>query len=540
MALTPQEIQAYRSQYGVTPKAISMPSSGSASGMDSNQLLSIYSGAPAKKTEETSSGFDVHHNPTSTDPNSLQNRGRNDVLQAGSDIADTMQGNENPLEKGFEATARASSVPLKLASEVLPGSVREGLKKVGEGASAAVNWLGDKIADIPGFKEWVENNPDASQHLETLAKIGGSAGTIAGNILAGEGMVKTGAKIVNKVAPVVPAITDTAKATIKSGIDTGKGAVDKLTGKFGSNPTKTELTGQILQPNKGALESGGMKVGEKTLPTIDTEGVKTFADLEKNAQKAIDANSKGVDAELEKDPTPKKIQSYAKEVTVGDSSIHHNYVLDMLKQLKDYYTSTNDIKNLTKIKGLETKADPIKGAGLTLKEVNDLARQHGRDLNAFNASGELSSGLTKQAAENTRAGVKETVRDLLPDATTRNLDKHTTDLIRTKEMITDMKNRVQVLENKFKKAGLLQKAGNIIGKGIRLVSGGLFEGMVKSITGLGNEAGKALNPIQIQEQLAKNLAKLKEIEGMSPKDAVDEIKKMQTESPEIKEESATH
>lgn len=361
------------------------------------------------------------------------------------------------------------------------------------------------------LSDWAQAHPD-------IAKTLSDAFTVGTAVVGSEGLN----------VPVSDAIQSTKSAveqgisTVKGGAQATKEAVGGVRDLVSPPKTPTELAGKITQ-----AEPQDIPAATRALGTVDTTGVKTFKDLSAKLDAKIKENTASVDTELGKDTTPRKIQTLATPVKVGESTIYHNYVVDAIKQLKDFYAKTNDVKGLAKMNAYEAKIDPVKGQGLTLKEVNDIARLHGQDLNAYNASGELASGLTKQSAENTRQGLKETVRSQMTNDTTRGIDKSTSDLIRTKGLVDDMATKVQKLQNKFEKAGLIQKAGTAIGKGVDLMTGGLFKGLFKSLTGMGGTGGRTLNAIEIEQQLAKNLKLLEKLDTMKPEDAVKELQSMQ-------------
>jgi len=312
------------------------------------------------------------------------------------------------------------------------------------------------------------------------------------------------------VEPLIPEIN-----TIKSIPGKIKAGFETLTT---AKETSKELVGKITQaePTELGRATRGLKA-------IDTTNVETFNDLAKTARKTVKDNSLKVDQELAKDTVPRKVKQLALPVQAGETTIAHNYVLDALKQLKDFYTKTNDVANLGRMAEIEAKLHPKKGVGLTLKEVNGLAREHGDVLNAYNASGELASGLTKQAAENTRAGLKETVRSAMPDDVTRALDKETSDVILVRDLADDMVRKVQMLENKFQKAGLLQKAAQIAGTGFDILTGGLAKGLFKGLTGLGAKEGQSLTSIELQSMLRKNIERLNRLNALDAKAAKEAI-----------------
>ncbi len=401
---------------------------------------------------------------------------------------------------------------------VTPQPVKNALSSAATAAlqTPAGQGLTKAWSDFEAAHPELAGNIKATGNIASILPIGEGVGLAAKGAEKGVDLAKTGVN------------------AVKDSLGDAKTAATTAVEHISPTPTSKEVVGKITQ----ASTPQELKAAETTLNTIDTTGVKTFKDLSSQIDKKIKENTTSVDTELGKDTTPRKIQSLATEVKIGDATVRHNYVLDAIKQLKEYYTKTNDVASLGKIKAIEAKLDPIKGEGLTPKEVNDLARLHGKDLNAYNANGELASGLTKQAAENTRTGLKETVRNLMTNDTTRATDKSTTALIHTKELVDDMAEKVQKLQNKWQKAGVLQKLGGYVGKGVDIASGGILKGVFKTLLDTGSVEGSSLNAIQLEERLAKNLELLKKLDAMEPTKAIEELKGIlpTEESPKVQGE----
>ncbi len=448
--------------------------------------------------------------------------GAQDLIKTGQDVYNKTEQTPNVglgekvLDYG-QAAGNIAGTVAKTAGGLIGNIISPLLPKtMKENQAFDTQQIDNSIKQIPGMTPQIHQA--LGDVLNTALLAGGAKG---------EGS-ETGAALKTATQEVVPKVIDTlgqvgGKISDTAGQVSAKaGELAKGLGeKVSPSVTAPELVGKITQaaPNEiPKLQSG--------LSAIDTKGVKTFSDLSSKAQEAIDTNQAKVDEALNKNTTPLKVQSLATPVKVGDTVLHHNYVLDAIDQLKNYYSKTNDIPNLQRMENLSTKLNPTKGVGLTLKEVNDLAREHGTALNAYNANGELASGLTKQAAENTRAGLKETVRQAMPDDVTRGLDKQTSQMIKVKDAANEMATKVQQLQNKFQKAGVLQKFAGYAGKAGNVVSGGVLKGLFKGITGLGSVEGQSLNAIDLEASLGKNLTKLNELLKMKPADALKAIQKL--------------
>ena len=323
-----------------------------------------------------------------------------------------------------------------------------------------------------------------------------------------------------------PEIMDSISIVPKvAGEVTGKvaGAVGEAAGKAkelvtGKPATAPELVGKVTQATGEDIATAA-----NALKSVDTSKVQTFADLSKTLDAKVRENTAKVDAALSKSTEIFKPADLEKRVPVeGGTDIISSPVKEALSQLRDYYEKTNDTEGIAKIQGLQAKEEN----GLTVKEINDIARLHGRDLNAYNAAGELASGLGRRAAENTRMDVKDIVRKLTPDEETKALDKNTSDLITTRDMTDQMAEKVQKLQNKFEKAGLLQKIGAGVGKIVDVTTGGMVKGILRQITGVGETEGKTLTPIEIEKNLSKNLKLLDNLNAMDPAAALKEVQNL--------------
>jgi hypothetical protein len=369
-----------------------------------------------------------------------------------------------------------------------------------------VNALGSKINEIlanPTVQKLAAQYSDTKStgDLNALNQIFGLTGTLGVGKAAVEGLPEA--------VKGIPDATNTAKEAISN-----SPIVSKLADKVNPTPTPTEVTGQITQAKPEEISSN-----QRALGGLDTSNVKTYSDLSSAADKQIKANSKAVDEALSKDTTPHKTNELTQRTPGGKFGI--NYVKQALTDLNELYTKTKDIAAKENIVNLQSK---LQNEGLTAKEINDISREYGSQKVAYKVNGELKDSPLAQGYENVRSGLKTTARGLIPGNEAQTLDKNTTDLIRLKESADSMATKVQQLENKMQKAGLLQKVGKVAGGAVDMVSGGLIKGFVKKILGVGLEEGTKLDPIQIQENLAKNLKLLDRLNSMTPKEAVSEIK----------------
>lgn len=266
----------------------------------------------------------------------------------------------------------------------------------------------------------------------------------------------------------------------------------------------SDITGRVLQGEKSDL-----KIGQKILGEIDASKIKTYEDLASSLNKTIEKDALKVDTHLSKDTKARKLADLNLPIKIDDKIVkNHNFVTDAVTQIRDYYKKTNNLLGQVKINQLEKK---IKTNGVSLKEVNDLARLHGRELNAYNANGELASGLTKQAAENTRQGLKNTTRELSGNKKVlEDIDKKISETIRVRDLAQQMSENVNKLKQKIQERSIGGKIGYGIGKVIDTLGFGSPKGIIEAMLPRG-QGRKILNPLDLEKTLQKSLQDLQQL-----------------------------
>lgn len=341
-----------------------------------------------------------------------------------------------------------------------------------------INYGADKISNIPAVQKFALSG--AGQVTARVAEDVGNLSTVAA----------TGAGLAS------PEVKNTVNSVAKTTQKTA-GAV-----KEGFSPTlkPNETVGQIIQ---GKTED--IPAAQRTLSSTDTSGIKTYQQLQTKLNSEIPKLSKQVDAEYGKDTSGgHSIKSFEQTVGTGKGAVKVNYVSQAIQQLKDLYTKTGDAKGLSAMKTIENKA---KINGLTSGDINQLARRHGADINAFNANGEASSGLTKQAAENTRMGLKTTARSYLSTPEAKGLDARLSDIYDTKALIDKMTEKVNAAAQKTPKQGVIPKTIGKVIKTADMLTGNPLRAIGKEMGALGSSG--ALSPAEIEANLEKNLSSLK-------------------------------
>lgn len=385
------------------------------------------------------------------------------------------KGAEQKMETPFngQKTLAASSplentgTALQIGSDLIGGA--EGASAVGKVAKSVLT--GGAVGATQGAGTYLADTEKPTvKGAATSAAIGGVAGGTFGGVLSG--------------APDYIAKT-TAKRAAKASEE-----VDHLAGII----TQGEKEKDII-------------AAKNALANIDVKGIKTYKDLKNIIDDKVEHLSSKLDDVLDTKSDTKSIGELEVHTKVGDQTVSHNYVNDALDQLENFYKKTNNVTNETRISQLKSKAE---SDGLTIKEVNNIAREHGKSLNGFNANGELASGLSKQAAENTRDGVKGTARGLFGDKVYNDTDAQIGNLIRTRKLVEDVIEKTTDLKNKIQERSLGAKVGNLIGKVINTLGLGSPKGIVEALIPRG-QGFKVMNALDLEKILQKNLNKLQDL-----------------------------
>jgi len=366
---------------------------------------------------------------------------------------------------------------------------------------------------IAAWEKLKTDKPEIANAIIDAGQVASFAGDIIGLKIgkeAGKELIDATASTLVKTASktgevVIPALREGGEA-LMSKVD--EFSVANKAKRVATQEAKVDdAVGRIIQG-----EPTDIATAKKVLSEVDTTGIKTYSELNDRMDETLDSLRKRVDQELESDPTIYTKFKLARKTEVkgldGKTKVvYDNPALNALDELEDFYTSVKDIPNKTKIQQYKQK---LETGGLRLKDINDIARLHGKDLSGFNASGELASGLTKQAAENTRKGLKEVVRQNLPNDITRTLDESMSDILRTQELTKSMEIKVQKLYQKIKNRTLAQKVGGAIADVVDLVSLGTLRGFIQKL--LPSNVGlKTANSLDLEKELAKNLKQIEKL-----------------------------
>jgi hypothetical protein len=309
-------------------------------------------------------------------------------------------------------------------------------------------------------------NSETVKDIENYANIIGAAPSIRG------------AQIV-KDTPIGNAVTGSVKNFVKP------------------TPTAEEALGQILQGKSSTLTKDYLK-GEKALAAVDTQGVKTYADLHAKLNDAIPKYSKMVDDALAKDPKLYTLD----ELSTNMGGVSQNYVEKALTNLQELYTK---IEDPVKAKYAQDMLELAKTDGLSKVEINNISRQYNVDFGskAFNKMGEPLTSVNAQGYENIRKGLKDTARQGLDD-TAKGLDDTLSSIYNTKRLVDKNVEAVNKLKQKIDERGL---GARLVGQAIDAVDY-LTLGTVKGAAAKLLPRGfgmKIKNSLDLEESLARNL-----------------------------------
>lgn len=148
----------------------------------------------------------------------LGERVQSTIQQTGAKVSELISGqnpedaDKTPIRRGTEVAAEVSGGTIATIFQTLPPEARKGLGEIGEGFNKAIDFLGGKLAEIPAYKQWQEENPQAVRALTDVAGTLAASGRIADAILVVEGGLKSAERL---------------RKTASTAVETVKGAIPK-------------------------------------------------------------------------------------------------------------------------------------------------------------------------------------------------------------------------------------------------------------------------------------------------------------------------
>ncbi len=433
-----------------------------------------------------------------SDINTMRGQGKSVVGEVLSTVAPKLSERVGGLlKRGQQVKQLVSNPSNDLATTgQLAGGVNDVIGEV-IGAIIPEKWKqfgGEKVKQLLGtagidtiekYNDWATQNPLTAKNIEGAVNIAGLLPTGKAGEVVGTAAVDTlksgGTKLVGAVDNLI--------------IDS-KTLADDLITKSQPKVTLEQATGQIIQGKTGDVKQAVQAIG-----AVDTTGVKTYKDLLGKFKEKKPELLSVVDNELAKDTTQYSLDNLSTTVaTNSGKKVSTNYVDSALKDLRELYSTTGDVKQLANLEELAAKGS------YTLKEVNDISRVYNSEFGqkAFSKLGDPLTSVNAQRFENTRKGLKDVARRGIGGAEAKKADELLSSVYNTENLVKRNMEAVNKLRQRINERGLFEKAGHYITKYADILTGGTIRGAVAGLLPRG--AGyKVLNALDLEEQLAKNL-----------------------------------
>lgn len=507
--LTQQQIEQYRAKYGIQPQATQ---ASQASGMSAAERIAALKAKPTPMTAQPEQSF-------------LQDAGQ-DIKQTGEGLGRAYEETKKKLgeisdaqasgEQGFGRSflQSAGTVAGGISSgigEVFKGAVKTAIPQswetgIKEGITTGVKAalpvaksidtaIGSPVQSA--IKSYETASPASKRDIDALLGAGSLAldvATAGFGKKAGETVVKKGVEVAGELGTKA---VRTGEAVIKEAKPAVKSAAERIKELAYPSPTPIKAVGEVAQGT-----SKDITPVVKALSALDTTGVKTFSDLGGKIKGKIKELSKQVDADLAIDATKKTLGDLnIIEKTKDGLDVVTNPVKTALDNLSEYYTKIGDNLKLAEVESIVKKAVT---EGIDNVDINNLAREYGRNFNAFNKMGDPLTSVTKQGYELTRGKLKDLARSGLSGDAAKSADDTISALYDTQRLIDKSVEGVNKLQQKIRERGLVEKIGHAVTKYADLLTGGSLRGMVAGVMPRG-QGYKTLNALDLQDLLQKNL-----------------------------------
>jgi len=466
-------------------------------------------------------------NPTFTD--TMREMG-GDVMQTAQNIGTTISegaknvqdiaGNDNLniAQKSMGVLGSLMGTGARTIGDVTMGAGKMALTQDAEDQlKSFVQEKAQGIAETETVKkvaDWYGNlTPENKLIVDSAGGFASLVSEIVGSGTAG----KVAAPIKEGVGTAIDTAVDVTKKGIKVSGELGNKIQDttRVSRLANAEAKANEAVSRIVQ--KGSPED--VLKAKKALMEASPEqraNIRDYTDIKNTADTNIEAFSKAQDTELGKYTdvyTKDQLSRYrnVKGINGNTISVADAPVIDALDQLTSYYAKTGDSANATIVKQY---VDKLNSEGLTVSDLNNIAKKHGADLNAYNANNEVASGVSKQAIENTRQGLKDTLRQRLPNDASKALDESISAQYALKEIATAGEKKADELYRKLKKVNPIIRAGRVAGGAVADVLDVLTLGTTRGLIyklfppNVGNQT---MNWIAIEKEIAKNVKKIDEL-----------------------------
>lgn len=306
------------------------------------------------------------------------------------------------------------------------------------------------------FENWTQQHPEAAANLGAIVDIAsviplGKAGTLA------RGAFKTEASTLAKAEQAVQ---------------------------------------RIAQPTKPELFNSAQAI--RALETIPTDKIKTYSQLKESLQAQNTADLSKVTSEISKDTTKYRLPNFQ----IEKEGMKFNPVKDALVSLRELAEKTTDTTLMSKVRQFEIK---VNSGEMIQNDVNELAKLIGTKMNAFKQNGELLKKTNAIKAENTRTSLKEIARTGMSDEVAT-LDKAVSDRINFTNRMDNIANAVQREINRSPNLNIIQKAFGVTLNVADFFMGRVMGNVIRELKRSGR-----LSAVEVEKELAKNLALVRQI-----------------------------
>jgi len=373
-------------------------------------------------------------------------------------------GNVDAAKQAQESTQSAMTyAPASAEGQRTLGGIGAGMEAIGGAINAPVSAVRGLGAMAQGG-DFAKSYQQGQQ--EGLAEnLGIGLSSAAKGLGAGE-PIQAGAYALGKTLP-------DAAMWAAPYLAKGTGAASEAAAKAASNVIKpipetaqtSKIIGQIMQGKREDIPQY-----RKALSQIDRKDIASPDDIVSKLTQKTDEVLGAVNSRLDKH-TAKYSGSQLEQVVSKDGdAIKQNFVKDAIIDLRKNYQVKRDAASVARMDALMDRIQPSTGIdpltlgqkvpeGITPREINDLAKEHGTNLNAFTPDGKINTEVQK-GLEATRSGLKKTVRGIVNDPNLKALDESAADLIKTKDQLSLLSEQANRIDQRMADLGIVGKAWN--------------------------------------------------------------------------------
>ena len=370
-------------------------------------------------------------------------------------------------------------------------------------------------ATVAGYNKWAQDNPEEAANVRDVTGLALSFAELAGYKIGAPVAKRTVEQAGKQAADVITKTAKTSQEVIEQGARTTGRAVDAFADA--RRPARLAAQQQKAQTAVARITQAGddprkIQQATRALTEIDTTNVKTYAELNSRLDDQIGVLSTQVDDRLLEDTRLYTANDLVRISEVGGEVITESPVQNALDGLERAYDLSGEPANAARIRQLRERFETD---GITLKEANDLAREYGVEFKnrAFTKLGEQKQGYNADMYENTRKSLKGVIRDQMPDDVTKQIDQKISDIYTTLDLTSKRADAVAKLEQKIKNRNLTQKIWGAVADVADVATFGGLRGFTMRILP-SNVGNKAMNAIDIQNELRKNLKEIQKLNAI--------------------------